>query len=101
VGQAASQFSYQIRSCGSNCQKIVPPCYLDVLDRVFNGEKIREYFLTGQGGEGERLDELFGRCGHDYLNRMAPFPEQAYNVGRLVGCDPAAYTQKYFHAITE
>ena len=54
-------------------------------------------FFSGEGSEGEGLNELLGGAGHDDLHADAAILQQADNFGGFVGCDSAGDAEGDFH----
>src|SRR4051794_14675645 len=65
---------------------------------VVRAEHLGNDLLSGEGGEGERLDELLGGAGHDDLRLHATFLQQPEDLSCLVRRDTASNAECNLHS---
>ena len=85
VGNAARELCKNVGGGRCDEEQICPLSDGDVLNGAFEigfasgfGEEVGDYFLTGQGSEGQRCDEFAGAASHDYLDGEAILLQAAH-----------------------
>ena len=68
-----------------------------IVGRFGRGPQAGDDFVSGERGEGERLNELFRRLGHDHVNIESMLLQGADQLCCLVGGDAAGDANRDLH----
>jgi hypothetical protein len=93
------EFSQDIGGGWGDQQEVYALGYGDVFDGAFDvgrggacgGENVRDYFLSGERGEGQGRDKFLGGAGHHDLDVEFFVLQAADQFGGFVGRDTTGY----------
>ena len=104
VGDAGGELGEQVRRGRSDYEDVTLLRDADVFYRArerirtwVRREQAGDHLAAGEGGEGERPDELLRRLRHHHLDGRAAFDERSRQFRGLIGGDAAADAQDHVH----
>ncbi|MNG83339.1 hypothetical protein D3C79_420600 [compost metagenome] len=96
IRHAGGQARHQVGAGGRDQHQIGPLCQLDVAHARLGG-RVQQAVgdrVAGDGLQGQGSDELLGGAGHHHPHLGPLIFQAAYQLGTLVGGDPATDTQQ-------